>query len=87
MNILKNNKIVKKTYYKKNTHLVFHHFSHLTVTFFHFRFENQIPGAKLCILAAGMVWNREIWSKHEEIDFLDFYFPLFSPLEAVFHHF
>ena len=36
-----------------------------------------------CILAAGMVWNREILSKHEENYFLDFGFPLFLWFLAV----
>ena len=47
----------------------------LGVGFPHFRPENRAAGI-LCILGAGMVWNREILSKHEEIDFLDFYFYL-----------
>ena len=51
------------------THFVFPHFSRLTVKITHFRPEHRIPDAKLCMLQAGMVWNHEIWSKRDELDF------------------
>ena len=37
------------------THLVFLYFSNLTDNNCYFQLENRIPGAKLCMLAAGMV--------------------------------
>ncbi len=58
--------MIKQKQVLGSTNLVFPIFPCLTVKIGHSRPENQIPGAKLCILAAGMVQSREIWPKHEE---------------------
>ena len=52
------------------THLVFPHFSRLTVRIEHFRLENRIPDAQLYHFPAGMVWNHEVESKHLKLVFL-----------------
>ena len=56
--------MIKKNQVLGSTHLVFPDFSCLTAKIGHFRPEHRIPGAKLYILAAGMVHNRDLLSKH-----------------------